>query len=357
MSADRAALVKSALFEAFRRANDVMFYCDRDGVIVDVNAAFTRVYGYSRDEAIGQTPRILRSSRTSNALYREMWSQILDPSKGFWRGRLMNRSKEGREIPVVLTITAARDPEGQVHGYVSNAMDLSEHEALQGRVEQAEALATLGEMAAVVAHEIRNPLGSIVMAAKQLTLGKLAKADREMVYRVLRYESRRLNETLTNFLAFARPRGLKLRPVDLNALVEDVCGALRSNEELLRQVRVEVCPDARLKPFPLDEDQLRQVLWNIALNAVQAMEGSGTLSVETGLEQGWAWLKLRDTGPGISAAARASLFQPFQTTKQQGTGLGLAIADRITRAHGGTIGAENAPGSGACFTIRLPYNP
>ncbi|MBI5201747.1 MAG: PAS domain S-box protein [Elusimicrobia bacterium] len=344
-----------ALFEAFRRSNDVMFYCDRNGVILDVNAAFTRSYGFTREEAIGNTPRILRSPHSTEEVYQQMWGQILDPGKGFWRGQLINRTKDGREIPVILTITAVRNDVGEILGYVSNAMDISDQMALQGRVANAEALASLGEMAAVVAHEIRNPLGSIVMAAKQLTVAKLAKADRDMVYRVLRDESQRLNETLTNFLAYARPRGLRLELADLNALVDDVARTLRSNQELLKGASVEVALDPALNPFPFDRDQVRQVVWNIALNGVQAMDGGGTLTLSTGHEAGSVRLEIRDTGSGITDSAREGLFKPFQTTKQQGTGLGLAIADRIVKSHGGSIEVDSAPGKGASFVVRLPY--
>lgn len=348
-------LFQHALEEAFRRSNDVMFYCDRDGVIRDVNSAFTRAYGFSREEAIGQTPRILRSRHTTAEVYHEMWAQILDPAKGFWRGQLINKTKEGREIPVILTITAVRSPSGAIIGYVSNAIDFSDQLALHGRVAQAEALAGLGEMAAVVAHEIRNPLGSIVMAAKQLTVAKLSRADRDLVYRVLRDEGQRLNETLTNFLAFARPRPLKLEPTDLNALVDDVFGALGSNKELLRSVHVEVRLDGRLHPFPLDRDQIRQVIWNIALNAVQALDGRGELAATTGLDSTSAWVRIADNGPGIPEEARATLFKPFQTTKQQGTGLGLAIAHRIVKAHAGALEVESTSALGTIFLIKLPH--
>lgn len=343
-----------SMYEAFRRSNDVMFYCDRNGTILDVNAAFTRTYGFAREEAIGQTPRILRSRHSTNDMYQRMWSQILDPAKGFWRGQLINRTKEGREIPVTLTITAVRDAQGDVVGYVSNATDVSEQMALQGRVAHAEALAGLGEMAAVVAHEIRNPLGSIVMAAKQLTAGRLPKEDRELVYRVLRDESRRLNETLTNFLSFARPRELKLQRADLNALVDDVFRTLAGNTDLARNAKTAVSLSPAVEPFPFDPDQVRQVLWNIGLNALQAMDGEGKLTVETRREGQQAVVRIADTGPGVAPEMVAKLFKPFQTTKGQGTGLGLAIAERIAKAHGGSIGVETGPGKGTAFLVRLP---
>ena len=340
--------------EAFKRSNDVIFYCDRDGVIQDVNEAFTRHYGYAREEVIGQTPRILRSPHSTADLYKKMWSAILDPAKGYWRGEMINLAKDGREIPLILTITAVRDAGGEIVGYVSNAVDLTEHYALQARVAQSETLASIGEMAAVVAHEIRNPLGSIVMAARQLAQGSLTSEDHTMVLQVLKTESQRLNEALNNFLSYARPRELKLGRADLNAVVEEVLTMVRSNPDLVRHTKISFKPEPGLEPFHLDSDKLRQVVWNIVLNALQAMDGKGTLKLNTGRDRSHSWLRICDTGPGIAPEVQKTMFKPFLTTKQQGTGLGLAIADRIVRAHGGTIEAASRPGDGTCFTIRLP---
>jgi len=340
------------LYQAFRRSNDVMFFCDPKGIIRDVNDAFTRHYGWSREEAVGQNPRILRSRYTSIDTYKEMWTNILDPNVGFWRGELLNRAKDGREIPVVLTITSVRDAGGEILGYVSNGMDVGELRRLQERVAQSEALAQLGQMAAVVAHEIRNPLGSIVLAARQLASGTLAAEDRELVLRILNDEGQRLNETLTNFLAYSRPRPLKLERADLNTLAADVARIIKGNAA--ESPRIETALDARLPPFRFDQDQVRQVAWNIALNAVQALDGKGSVKMSTGNREGFAFLKIDDDGPGIAPAAREDLFQPFKTTKSHGTGLGLAIADRIVRAHGGRIDVESAPERGTSFTVLLP---
>src|SRR5665213_2108622 len=198
----------TVLLAGFRRSNDVMFYSNAKGVILDINEAFTAHYGYTREEVIGKTPAILRSSHSTDELYKRMWKSILDPKKGFWRGELINRAKDGREIPLILTITAVRNDDDTILGYISNGVDVTELKSLEERVAHAETLAVIGEMAAVVAHEIRNPLGSIVMAAQQLADESLPSEDRETVTRVLRHESKRLNEALTNFLAYARPRAL-----------------------------------------------------------------------------------------------------------------------------------------------------
>lgn len=340
------------LYQAFRRSNDAQFYCGRDGTIRDVNDAFVAQYGWSRPEAVGQNPRILRSRRTTAETYKEMWTRILDPEVGFWRGELVNMTKDGREIPVVLTITSVRDEKGGIVGYVSNATDVGDLRRLQERVAQSEALAQLGQMAAVVAHEIRNPLGSIVMAARQLAGGALPAEDRELILKILRDESSRLNETLTNFLSYARPRPLRLQRADLNALASDVTRIVAGDGS--GGVTIETALDRGLQPFMFDPDQVRQVVWNIALNAAQALEGSGRIVVSTGVADKHAFVRVVDDGPGISASAREHLFEPFRTTKSHGTGLGLAIAERIARAHGGRIEVESAPGKGASFTLLLP---
>ncbi|OGR88677.1 MAG: hypothetical protein A3J74_03470 [Elusimicrobia bacterium RIFCSPHIGHO2_02_FULL_57_9] len=329
-----------------------MFYTDKNGTILDINEAFSRHYGHTKEEAVGQTPKILRSSHSTQEMYKRMWDGIL--SSGHWRGQLINRTKAGRELPVFLTITAVRDSNAAITGYVSSALDMSDQMALQNRVAQSEALASLGEMAAVVAHEIRNPLSSIVMAAKQIGSGRLASAERDMVLKVLRDESQRLNETLTNFLAYARPRDLKLERVDLNHLINEVCRMVQSNRDLLKSIELKVSLDKSLEPFALDADQLRQVVWNIMLNAIQAMEGRGTLGLEISHGPGQALLCVTDTGPGIPESAMATLFKPFHTTKRQGTGLGLAIAERIVKTHGGRIDVKSRQNQGTMFTIRLP---
>ncbi|NNN05752.1 MAG: PAS domain S-box protein [Elusimicrobia bacterium] len=339
------------LYQAFRRSNDVMFYCDRDGVIRDVNEAFVRHYGWSREEAVGQNPRLIRSQRTTDETYKEMWGRILDPNLGFWRGELVNRARDGREVPIVLTITAVRDERGEVVGYISNGVEVGELRSLQERVAQAEALAQLGQMAAVVAHEIRNPLGSITMAARQLANENLPREDRELVLQILRDEGRRLNETLTNFLAYARPRSLRLERADLNVLVGDVARVVAEGQP---DVRIETALDAGLAPFRLDSDQVRQIVWNLALNAAQAVAGQGRVRLSTGRREGFVLLRVEDDGPGVAESSRDELFQPFKTTKSQGTGLGLAIADRIARAHGGRIEAGASEMGGAAFTVLLP---
>ena len=346
--------LKDLLLMGFRRSSDVMFYCDAEGLILNINDSFTAHYGYTREEVIGKTPALLRSRHSTDELYKRMWRSILDPQKGYWRGELINKAKDGREVPLILTITAVRNEAGRILGYISNGVDLSEQKSMQERLAHSEALATIGEMAAVVAHEIRNPLGSIVIAAQQLTDEGLTREDKDTVTRVLRTESKRLNEALSNFLSFARPRPMNSGQNDLNALLTDVAQMAFVNKDLTADARLSLSLSHDLKPFPFDSDQIRQVVWNILLNAIQVLGGKGTVTVRSGTGEDCAWFAISDTGAGIPESIRPDLFKPFRTTKQQGTGLGLPIAESIVKAHGGRIDVETRLGLGTTFTVTLP---
>lgn len=233
----------------------------------------------------------------------------------------------------------------------------SDLEAAQRQLAEKEALAAVGSMAAVMAHEIRNPLGSIVTAAKSLVKGSLSAGDKKTLISVLGHETNRLDKTLRDFLFYARPRDPKLSKSDLNSTAREILGAIKSDKRLLGEVAVTTDLDKNLNPFAFDQDQVRQVLWNLIINALQAMAGKGRLTVTTRSNHGKAVFTVADSGPGIPADAMEKIFQPFHTTKQQGNGLGLAIALRIVRAHGGRIEVDGNPGKGARFSVYLPTSP
>lgn len=345
-----------AFYQAFRNSNDSMFYTDRNGIIQDVNDAFVRRFGYSREEAVGRSPRIVRSRHTTDEIYKALWGDILSSDKGYWRGRVINRTKSGEEVSVLLSITAVRDASDRIVGFVSSAFDMTEIESLNRRLSKSESLAAVGAMAAVLAHEIRNPLGSLVTAAASLGRDDLPAADRGTLVSVLRTESRRLSETLTQFLQYARPREPKLETADLAAVMAEVAAMLRSDKDALGKVKLSVKADPALKPFPFDADQVRQVLINILINALQALAGKGRVDLSAHARDGHAALVVADNGPGIPREVQKRLFEPFHTTKERGTGLGLAVAERVVSAHGGRILVETDLGRGTAFTVLLPLH-
>lgn len=338
-------------------APSAVVLADAEGTIILVNKKTEELFGYSRDEMLGKPVELLlpESARERHRGYRHGYMTAPE-ARDMGAGRdLHGRRKDGREVPVEIGLNPIPAPQG-MH-ILAAIVDITERKRLEERLAQSEALAAVGSMAAILAHEIRNPLGSIVMAARSLDHGDLTPEDRKTVSNVLTEESQRLNRTLQDFLLFARPRPPKLERADLNQLAEETAAALRSDAQLLGAATLELALDPALPPFPHDADQVRQVLWNLLLNGVQAMGGRGRLRLSTAAESGRAVLRVDDSGPGIDPSMLERIFDPFFTTKKKGTGLGLAICRRIALAHGGAMSADEAPSGGARFTLSLPLAP
>ena len=218
------------------------------------------------------------------------------------------------------------------------------------------------EMAAMVAHELRNPLGTIRAGAELLAE---QAADPTLIHDILD-EVRRLNELTTQFLNFAKETPLSIAELDLRELSAEVCAHMARQQAHVDALHIECVGDQAVRLYG-DRDRLRQVLLNLTQNAVQAMDGRGELRISThGLPDGGGELRVADSGPGIRGEQLRALFMPFRTTKPTGTGLGLVVCRRIIEQHGGSIGvatpavAESAAEkqlSGACFVIRLPARP
>jgi signal transduction histidine kinase len=220
----------------------------------------------------------------------------------------------------------------------------SESERLHARLREAERLATAGELAAGMAHEIRNPLSAILNATALLAdETRLTAEERAGTLAAMRTEARRLNRILSDFLKFARPQEARVAPGDVRDVLEHVSGLIRDDRP--RAARV-----------PFDRDQLIQVVWNLALNGVEAMNGRGRLSLEGARQDGVVALAVTDSGPGIPAERRRRVFEPFYSGKPNGTGLGLTIAERIVAAHGGRIEIDSEPGRGTRVTLLFPLD-
>ena len=231
----------------------------------------------------------------------------------------------------------------------------SESARLHARLREAERLATAGEMAASMAHEIRNPLAAIVNATALLTdEGSLTNEERTATLSAVRTEARRLNRILSDFLHLARPQEARCAPADLRDVVQHVSALIREDRSRAPRVDVKVAVDPAVPRFRFDRDQVTQVLWNVALNGVEAMNGRGRLSLEVARKNGDVALAVSDTGPGIPDDRLARVFEPFYSGKPNGSGLGLTIAERIVAAHGGRIEIDSKPGRGTRVTLLFP---
>jgi signal transduction histidine kinase len=223
---------------------------------------------------------------------------------------------------------------------------------IEEQLRRADRLSTLGELSAGMAHEIRNPLGSIRGTAEILKDGVDPADPRQEFAEILVREVDRLNRVLENFLRFARQAPPERGLLDLNAVVREVLDLTRRQAER-GDVDV-VLRTAALPQLAGDAGQLRQAFLNLVLNAFQAMPAGGQLTVVTGHAGAQAQVSLTDTGPGIPVEEQARIFKTFVTTRPDGTGLGLSISQRIVAAHGGSIAVASTPGAGATFTITLP---
>ena len=259
-----------------------------------------------------------------------------------------------RERRFALSCAPVRQPDGQVF-LLELVADVTEQERLRARLTEAQRLAAAGELAASVAHEIRNPLAAIVNATTLLAAEETLTADeRATTLTAIKTEARRLNRILSDFLLFARPSAPRLVEGDVQNVVQHVAGLIRDDGARARGVDLDVRVEPALPAVAHDPDLMAQVLWNVALNGVEAMEGRGRLRFEVTRDNGHVVMAVSDTGCGIPDDDLRRIFEPFYSRKRGGSGLGLTIARRIVESHGGRIDVESRPGAGTRFSILLP---
>jgi len=223
------------------------------------------------------------------------------------------------------------------------------------QMSRAEHLATLGELATGLAHEIRNPLAGIAGVIEIVGRDLPSTSPARAVVKDVRLEITRISRTLTDLLETARPRRPEVRRSNLNTTVEHAV-MLARQQVLSRPIKIELQKAPDLPEVEHDSDQIHQVLLNLLLNAVQALERTGTVRVEIGSGDGFATVVVGDTGRGIPAQTLPNIFRPFYTTKGGGTGLGLSLAHRIVEEHHGRIEVSSVVGSGSQFTVLLPFH-
>ncbi len=259
-------------------------------------------------------------------------------------------SHGGGKILLEFAVSSLRGPGGETLGTIVTFEDVTELRRLEASVQRQAHLASLGELSAGLAHEIRNPLASLSGAVQMLSTAA-ASGDDARLLDLIRRESGHLGKLVSDFLVFARPPRPSLQAGDLGAFVRDCCEAFEP--EARAKGRTLRC-DAAPAPCRFDPDQMRQVVGNLLRNALEATASGGHIEVSLGpSDRGWR-LAVGDDGPGVSPEIAPRLFEPFFTTKEKGTGLGLALVARIAGAHGGTVDLDQQPGRGACFVVTLP---
>lgn len=329
---------------------DGLLSVDVQGRITTVNPQACQLLALSAPELAGRSfADIFR--RTSLAL-----DPVLARGLPLEEREITWRLPNGEAIPLAASVTALTGDQGEVLGAVVLLRDLRTVKALQQRVERTERLAALGRLAAGVAHEIRNPLGAIRGLVQYFQATWKDDAEQRVYLEVIVREVDRLNRVVSDLVEFARPREPQREPHHLGEIVRHATALVQAD---VRAKGVEIVHhvDAALPPLLIDRDLVLQALLNVLLNAIEAMEAGGRLTIRLADRAGWAELAVQDTGGGIPPEHLGRLFDPFFTTKQRGTGLGLAIAHSIIQAHDGEIVVDSAQGQGTTVTIRLPKPP
>ena len=321
---------------------------DKHGKIVFFNGEAERITGVVFSQAKGKGPNEILPDRLSEI------ARILDRGERVSEREMECEFVQGKSVPVSVTASRIVNDQGRLVGGVLIVKDLAEIRSLREEVRRKEKLAALGGLAAGVAHEIRNPLSSIKGMASYLGSKFDEKsADREAADVMIR-EVDRLNRVVGELLEFARPPGLHSKETDINELLRHSVKLVRKEADSKNmEIRLELSqgPSTGF----IDPDRFSQCLLNLFINALQAMESNGTLTVRSiPNENGSIAVEIEDTGPGIKGENMAKIFDPYFTTKAKGTGLGLAIAHKIVEAHGGRIAVRNAPKGGALFSIHIP---
>ncbi len=262
---------------------------------------------------------------------------------------------EKKILPVLVSVTDIIDDQGNALGFVFILKDLSELKELEIKMQRKEKLAALGSLAAGIAHEVRNPLSSIKgYATFFANLFEKESENRKAAY-IMAEEVDRVDRVISELLEFAKPAELKLKETDVEQLISN---SLRIIKHEAADAGVNIIKefDQPLPVLKIDPDRFTQVLLNLYINAIQAMEDGGALTIKAGIKKDALILKICDTGIGISPENQESIFNPYFTTKKQGTGLGLAIVYKIIESHKGTIHIESIKGHGTTFVILIPVN-
>ena len=354
-------------FSALTAAANAIVITDGEGKIEWVNPAFTKLTGYSAEEAIGGNPRVLKSGRHSPGFYANLWATII--TGNVWHGEIINQRKDGKLYTEEMTITPVRGADGQFAHFVAIKQDVTERRGLELRLQQAQKMEAIGTLAGGIAHDFNNILAAIFGYGYLLKQDTLEHPAREYVGEILK-AANRAKDLVQQILTFSRQREFDRQIIQLQTVVKEAMKFLRASMPASIKIETNFAPDA--SAVLADPTQIYQVVTNLATNALHAMEDRpGQLTVRLEPFQPdeafirlhpelkpipYARLTFADTGHGIDAGTLKRIFEPFFTTKPigKGTGLGLSVVHGILQAHEGAITVESEVGRGTTFALYFP---
>ncbi|WP_433944898.1 ATP-binding protein [Paenibacillus sp. SN-8-1] len=345
---DENRSVKEHLESIIRQTADAIHLTDPEGKIIRVNKAFEQLYGWTSEEVQGvclfNIPESLRQEES-------LWKKKLSEGIPVYSAETVRLTKEGAEVRVSISESPIFDEEGRITAYVIISRDMTERNKMEELLRRSEKLTTVGQLAAGVAHEIRNPLTTLKgFLQLQLQTKKLNSQHTDLMLS----ELDRINLIVSEFLILAKPQAVHFQVKDIRYILGDVISLLDSQAHL-HSIEFSMNFSVEALLVHCEENQLKQVFINLLKNAMEAMPDGGTIHMETWRrEPDSVMIRIIDEGEGISKEALAKLGEPFFTNKESGTGLGLMISQRIIESHKGTMDIESELGRGTTVTVALP---
>lgn len=342
---------KQYLENLLENANDVIYTLDSEQCFTYVNSKILS-WGYAKEDLLGRPYLALLSKRHRG---RRLKSTLDIGVKQVYEVEVLTKSGEPRSVMV--SVSPLHGVDGEILGVLGIARDMTETKKLEQQIRNSEKLASVGKLAAGVAHEINNPLGGILNCLYNMRKGTLSPARHEEYLASMEDGLRRVQRIVRQLLDFSQQHNPELALADINQVVNRV---LLLTDHLFVphrvQLETELAPD--LPEIMIDRHMMEQVLMNLVLNAIQAMRSGGVLTISTVVEAAHCLVRVRDSGCGISSSVLPRIFDPFFTTKNEGegTGLGLSVSLGIVERHGGRIMVESEVGKGTTFTVSIPLS-
>ncbi|MGZ3533772.1 MAG: ATP-binding protein [Thermodesulfobacteriota bacterium] len=350
---------KNFLESIVEKAGDAISVVDLEGKVVYWNEGAEKIYGFKKEEVLGKNLSLFlyprdEQSRAEEEKLMGKWMIRVREGKVVPNVEVKRQTKEGKELIISMTISPLKDAEGKIIGASRICKDITHLKKAEERLILAERLSSLGELTAGVAHELRNPLAGIKINTQILSRKKDLPEMEKKLLSSTQEGIEKIQKIVDDMLHFAKPKASHFEEEEINEVVEESLAILQTK---LKKGNITALFERAegLPRLSIDIHQIQQVLINLMLNSIQAMEKGGTLTIRTFPEnEGGVGVELKDTGVGIPKSHLKKIFDPFFTTKSEGTGLGLSISLKILEKHGATIDVISEIEKGSSFTIHFP---
>ncbi len=326
--------------------------CDLEGIVTTANLAAQEIMGKTALQLIGLPV-------TSLGLFsEEQWHELASRAGSYPRARPeATYSRNGTVRHIGYSVTPLTNADELRTGYILIFQDLSDWRKLQEELRLKDRLAAVGELASGLAHEVGNPLAAISGSVQMLSRSQDGEPSENRLLEIILKESQRLDRTIKSFLQFARPKERSSVRFDIARLLEEHVELLRNSSEVADHHRLDLTLEPDSVTVVADPDQISQIFWNLARNALRAMPDGGSLTIEGQLEGGRYRIRFVDTGCGMTEEERERMFHPFRSFFDGGSGIGMAIVYRIVQEHGGDLQVESKPDQGTTIIVELPTAP